>query len=154
MPSLSLRLSMGEGGGSSVTALVNYDPSITSPKAIAGNKRTWVPGTWMCGDLLVLAAGRIDCPAVWNLEIPARSNSKREVSDQICDLSVKQQNCPAPPLQLLGSCSFQAFTMSQNPTPMIWYLSLKRPLYLFSRLSPSESRANSSLSNFWSIESQ
>ena len=30
---------MGEGGGSSVTALVNYDPSITSPKAIAGNKR-------------------------------------------------------------------------------------------------------------------
>ena len=36
--SLSLRLSMGEGGGSSVGALVNYDPTITSPKVIAGNR--------------------------------------------------------------------------------------------------------------------
>ena len=154
MPSLSLRLSMGEGGGSSVTALVNYDPSITSPKAIAGNKRTWVPGTWMCGDLLVLAAGRIDCPAVWNLEIPARSNSKREVSDQICDLSVKQQNCPAPPLQLLGSCSFQAFYTASRLKRRFGIWAWKDLYICLTGLSPSESRANSSLSNFWSIESQ
>ena len=33
---LLFRLSMGEGGSSGVAAIVNYDPSVTSPKIIAG----------------------------------------------------------------------------------------------------------------------
>ena len=38
---LPFRLSMGEGGSSGVAAFVNYDPSVTSPKIIAGETWSW-----------------------------------------------------------------------------------------------------------------
>ena len=75
---------MGEGGSSSVGALVIYDPSITSPKAIAGEWEALEFLVHECVEIWQRAAGGMDCPVVWNLEIPAYCNSwlaKRELSD-------------------------------------------------------------------------
>ena len=58
---------MGEGGSSGVAAIVNYDPSVTSPKIIAGK----TPGKRVIGDLVMWErSGSFDRPAMRSLEIP------------------------------------------------------------------------------------
>ena len=59
---------MGEGGSSGVAAIVNYDPSVTSPKIIAGETCSWKMSD---GDLVMWErAGSFDRPAMRSLEIP------------------------------------------------------------------------------------